>query len=178
MTPSSPEPATAELQRVFDLEAIQSLKARYCIYIDTKQWQALGALFWSDAHFDGFRSAPSGSNLNTFLSGVASLLQDSVSIHHCHMPEVRFDGQDRARAIWAMMDYVQWPQGRQPRDLADHSGFCGYGHYEEEYRREGKEWRIVHMRLTRLRIDTLPLEHPAPRRGMLSASADWLTMWP
>ncbi|NKT12177.1 nuclear transport factor 2 family protein, partial [Rhodococcus hoagii] len=30
----------------------------------------------------------------------------------------------------------------------------GYGHYVEEYRKAGDDWRIASMRLTRLRTDT------------------------
>ena len=166
--------ATDALQRLLDIEQIKSLKARYCRYIDTKQWEAMYTLFCADACFNGFGSAPPGADVSTFIKGVSTRLRDTISIHHCHMPEIRFQGRDLARGVWAMMDYVEWPAGTAPKEVPDSRGFYGYGHYEEEYRRESDAWRIAHMRLTRLRFDALPADHPAARMGILQACREWL----
>jgi hypothetical protein len=67
------------------------------------------------------------------------------------MPEIEVLGPERAQGIWAMFDYVDFAgNGDTPR-----TAFHGYGHYEEEYRREGDVWRISSMRLTRLRVDPI-----------------------
>ena len=157
-----------------DLEAICQLKARYCRFIDTKQWDGLHALFAPDARFEGLGSAPSGADLQTFVTGISTRFRDAVSIHHCHMPEIRLTGPDHARGVWAMTDYVQWPAGFVVAEVPGHPGFHGYGHYEEEYRRLSGSWRIAFLRLTRLRFDALPAGHPAPLPGRLQASPDWL----
>ena len=165
---------TESVKTLHDIQQIHSLKARYCRYLDTKQWSRLHELFCADARFDGFGSAPPGSNVETFIKGVSSRLRDCKSVHHCHMPELRFLDNTIARGVWAMMDYVEWPPGVNPKEAPESRGFYGYGHYEEEYRREGDTWRVAIMRLTRLRIDPLPADHSAPRKGMLSATPSWL----
>ena len=157
-----------------DLAAIGALKARYCRFIDLKRWAELEALFTADARFEGLGSAPDGAGPAEFVRGIAARFRDATSVHHCHMPEVAMTGPDEARGIWAMMDYVQWPPGAVVAEAPGHLGFRGYGHYEEEYRRTAGGWRIAFLRLTRLRIEALPSDHPPPRPGRMAASADWL----
>lgn len=162
-------------QRLGDLENIKRLKARYCRLLDTKQWPQLQSLFASDCSFEGFGSAPSGSDVATFLQGVSTRLADCITIHHCHMPEIDFLEATHARGIWAMMDYLEWPAGFSPRELSGQQrGFFGYGYYEEEYRKVDGCWMFSFLRLTRQRIDPLPANHPAPMKGLLSPSVGWL----
>ncbi len=163
------------VQQLLDLEQIKQLKARYCRFIDTKQWRRLRALFTDETRFEGLGSAPTGSDANTFVEGISTRLRDAVSIHHCHMPEIVFTGPATARGVWAMMDYLEFPEGTSPREVPGHRGFYGFGHYEEEYRKHGGEWKISFLRLTRLRIDPLADDRPASRPGLLSASEDWLS---
>jgi len=161
--------------RALDLDAVHQLKARYCRFIDTKQWDRLASVFTPDARFEGLGSAPTGATVEMFVNGISTRLARVISIHHCHMPEINFLGPDRARGIWAMMDYLEWPEGEGgPKEAEGYRGFTAYGHYEEEYRRTPDGWRIAFLRLTRLRID--PLSHPAPPnpRVLLPHSPDWL----
>jgi hypothetical protein len=157
-----------------DRDAIGQLKAKYCRFIDTKRWPELRALFVEDARFEGLGSAPSGADLDTFITGISTRFRDATSVHHCHMPEIRVTGPDTARAVWAMTDYAQWPEGFAVAEVPGHPGFHGYGHYEEEYRRQGGVWRISLLRLTRLRFDALPIGHAPPRPGRLQASTNWI----
>ena len=161
-----PEPA--------DAAAIGSLKARYCRFIDTKRWAELEALFTPDARFEGLGSAPDGASPAVFVQGIAARFQHATSVHHCHMPELAVLAPGIVRGVWAMMDYVQWPHGFTVVEVPGHPGFQGYGHYEEEYRKADRHWRISFLRLTRLRFDALPAGHPAPLAGRLQASADWI----
>lgn len=157
------------------LEAIHSLKARYCRYIDTKQWEGLRSLFSADARFEGFGSAPDGADADAFVAGVSQRLREAVSIHHCHMPEIVFLSADRARGVWAMNDHLEWPEPLQLKEAPEARGFVGYGHYEEEYAREQGVWKMVFLRLTRLRIDPLNAVGAFPNTAALRrASPDWL----
>ena len=153
---------------------IHRLKARYCRFIDTKRWSDLRALFIPEARFEGLGSAPTGAGLPTFIDGISQRFRDATSVHHCHMPEIVLTGPDTARGIWAMADYVQWPEGSEVREVPGHPGFLGYGHYEEEYVRRDGVWRIAFLRLTRLRFDALPHGHPAPIPGRFQASQTWI----
>lgn len=162
-------------QTLWDMACIQQLKARYCRLIDTKQWEELRTVFASDARFEGFGSAPSGADVDIFIKGVSTRLCDVVSIHHCHMPEIVLLDASRARGVWAMMDYLEWTNGDSPHEASGSRGFCGYGHYEEEYVRDAAGWKISFLRLTRLRIDPLPATQPEVRPVALKASIGWLS---
>jgi hypothetical protein len=162
------------MQRWLDLEEIRALKARYCRFIDTKQWAALRGLFTDEARFEGFGSAPDGANADAFVRGVSERLRDAVSVHHCHMPEIVLLDDDTARGVWAMADRLEWPGPIALREAPQACGFAGFGHYEEEYRRVDGRWKMHFLRLTRLRIDLLPAAPERPRAALRAASADWL----
>jgi len=159
---------------LLSLERIRQLKARYCRFIDTKQWARLPSLFTEDCRFEGLGSAPAGADVATFVAGVSARLQNTISVHHCHMPEIAMTGPNTARGIWAMDDYVEWQDGSPVKEAPGHRGFRGFGHYEEEYRSDSGEWRISFLRLARLRIDALPDDNPHALMGQRQATPDWL----
>lgn len=160
--------------RLHDILEIHALKAAYCRYVDTKQWRRLQALFTDDVVFEGFGSAPTGASLATFITGISSRFEKAVTVHHCHLPELAFNGPDQARGIWAMMDVVDLGDHGRPIEAPDHRGYIGHGHYEDGYRRESGRWKFSFKRLTRLRLDPLPLDYPRGRADLLPATPDWL----
>jgi uncharacterized protein (TIGR02246 family) len=129
-----------------ELEEIRRLKARYFRHLDRKEWVELAQVFTADAHMDadGFTS----TGRDEIVAFLRRVLADTRTVHHGHMPEIDLDG-DTARGIWAMEDYVEFGAHDPPK------GLRGYGHYEEEYRREDGTWRIANLRLVRLRVDLL-----------------------
>ncbi len=167
--PTGAEPVTTEPARVDDLEEIKRLKARYCRYLDTKQWAALRALFADDAVFDGFRSAPTGSGPDQFVAGGSSRLADAITVHQCHLPDIVFLDEDTARGTWAMHDYLEWPDRPGPD-----RGYYGYGYYEEEYRRVDGVWKMAVLRLRRQRAVPLSDDHPPLLDLPIGPTTDWL----
>ena len=163
-----------DTQRLLDIEDIKQLKARYCRYIDTKQWHLLPSLFTSDVRFDGFASAPSGSDGNAFVRGVSSRLGSAVTMHHCHTPDLVFLAPDQARGVWAMADYMEWPEPIGLPDAPQARGMYGFGHYEEAYRRTEVGWRIAHLRLRRMRLIALADDLPRQVGPVSPAGIDWL----
>ena len=73
-----------------------------------------------------------------------------------------------------MEDFVEWQDGGSVKEAPGAKGFRGYGHYEEEYRKDGGQWKIRFLRLTRLRIDPVPADAPPARAGVCQASPDWM----
>jgi len=128
-----------------DLEAIKQLKARYCRTMDTKDWQAMRALFADDVRVD---TTESGGNVITgadeFMRFLREAIGDVTTVHHCHMPEIDLTSPTRATGVWAMEDMLRWPDGTEMH---------GYGHYHETYEKQADTWRIASSRLTRLRTD-------------------------
>src|SRR3954449_7137063 len=123
-----------------DIEAIKQLKARYFRLMDTKQWDRWREQFTADCRYDG-TSRPY-QNADEFVAGTSEKLRDAVTIHQGHMPEIVLSGPTTARGIWAMLDWVEFPEARDAGGSASH-GFVGYGHSEEEYRKEGDTWKIA-----------------------------------
>lgn len=171
----SPDSIIDGVELLLQIERIKQLKARYCRFVDTKQWGALRALFTPDARFEGLGSAPSGADLDKFIDGISTRFVEVTSIHHCHMPEIKFTTPSLARGVWAMMDYVDFPIGVEVKEVPGHRGFFGYGHYEEEYERVGATWFISFLRLTRIRFDAVPVASPLPIAGMFKVSTNWLS---
>ena len=132
-----------------DRDAICEVKARYCRFLDTKQWDAWGGLFTEDFVLD--TSAAGGPPAITGRDAAVAMVRGSIetahTAHQVHTPEITITG-DRAEAIWAMQDRVVFDNGH---------GITGYGHYTETYVKQGGQWRIASSKLTRLHIDmTMP----------------------
>ncbi len=143
------------LDRLEAIAAIHALKARYFRCMDTKDWAGLETVFAPDLVAD-FRAATNTDDESQLTHGAAAyvaklapILQDVVTVHHGHMPEIVIESADAARGVWAMEDKL-WPQ---PSSQLPFRMLHGYGHYHERYVRLDGEWRIAEITLTRLRVD-------------------------
>jgi uncharacterized protein (TIGR02246 family) len=128
-----------------DLEAIRQLKARYFRTMDTKDWQGMRRVFADDLVMD--TTAAGGSVIqgaDEFMAYLAGALDNAITVHHGHMPEIQFTGPTTAAGIWALQDTIVWPNGDR---------MVGYGHYHETYEKVEGEWKIKSSRLTRLHVD-------------------------
>ena len=129
-----------------DLEAIKRLKARYFRTMDTKDWAGMRGVFADDVVVD---TTDSGGNVisgaDEFMAFLEPVLQDVVTVHHGHMPEIELTSPTTARGTWAMEDMLRYADGNEMH---------GYGHYHETYEKRDGEWRIKTSTLTRLRSDT------------------------
>jgi hypothetical protein len=117
--------------------------------MDTKQWGSWRALFTDSAefYFDDM-TEPAVIGADQFVEMVSQQLNDSVTVHQGHMPELTFVDDRHATGIWAMFDWVDG-SARGAMQLV------GYGHYHESYvKGDDGTWRIEKLRLTRLRTDT------------------------
>ena len=138
------EPDTAAL---LEIEAIKQLKARYCRYLDTKDWTA-----WRDIFTDDFVSdtADSGGTViagaDEFVAYIRKTLgkPSQPTVHQVHAPEIELTSATTARGVWALHDVVR---------LAPGLNLNGYGHYHEIYEKVDGQWRIKTSKLTRLRVD-------------------------
>jgi hypothetical protein len=143
------------VDRMQAIEEIKQLKARYFRCMDTKDWAGFEKVFSADAVMDmrgEMRDGTTeGDGLVEGAPAIAQFVRGAVdavtTVHHGHMPEIELTGPDTARGVWAMEDMLRWPPGGPIAELH------GYGHYHEEYTRVDGEWRIAHIKLTRLRVD-------------------------
>jgi len=130
-----------------DIDAITQLKARYCRFLDVKDWTAWRDLFTDD--FVGDTSEAGGQKIEGADAFVAFVHRNLGSprrktVHQVHAPEIELLSPSTARGIWALEDFVR---------LAPGLDMHGYGHYHETYEKGDGQWRIKSSKLTRLRED-------------------------
>lgn len=140
------DPSTDELQRLLDIHEITQLKARYCRFVDTKDWDAFGAQLVDDYYFDSDGGILEGRD--AVVAMVKRALGTAMTIHQVHNPEITFTGPDDASAIWPMYDYVILAED------GDQFVLHGYGYYLEDYVRTRDGWRLQRCEERRLRVDT------------------------
>jgi uncharacterized protein (TIGR02246 family) len=134
-----------------EIEQIKKLKARYFRLMDMKLWEEWAEVFTEDATL---RVITMGG-LEVFWEGRqqivtnnSSTLKDVITVHQGHMPEIEMTSEATATGIWAMSDYLVFPNGT----------LNGAGHYHEEYVKEDGQWKIKSLLLTRLREEWQPKE--------------------
>jgi hypothetical protein len=139
---------------VSDIEALRNLKARYCRFADTKQWDHMAALFTDDGVMRFYDVG--GILTNTVVAGdiaetIGGRVGDGQPIHHVFSHELELTGADQASGIWAMEDLIFHDTDAHPE--APFAVMHGFGHYHETYRKVDGHWRISTVDLTRVRLD-------------------------
>jgi 3-phenylpropionate/cinnamic acid dioxygenase small subunit len=139
---------SAPLDRLADVEEIQSLKARSLRALDARDWSDWRALFTADAVID-----------DVPVDEVAAVADGrpaaTRSVHHAHMPEIHLEADDEAGGVWSTFTQVV-PTDGEPIANQD------FGNCVDRYRREAGTWRIASVRNSYLRRDRLTDEQ-APR---------------
>ena len=130
-----------------EIEAIKQLKARYCRYLDTKQWDDWRKLFTDDFVSD---TSPAGGRLITGADEFVAYVRNALgkpsqpTAHQVHAPEIELTSATTATGVWALEDVVR---------LAPAVNLNGRGHYHETYEKVGGQWLIKTSTLTRLRAE-------------------------
>jgi len=148
---NSPDP----LRTLLELEALRSLKGRYCRLLDTRDFTAWRALFRDDLRVRLAISAPrpdappelTYDDADEFVARVTASLTGAATVHHCHTPELALTSATTATGIWAMEDRLFYP-GRHR--------VLGTGHYHETYVKDGDRWLIASLELTRTYLEFVP----------------------
>lgn len=142
---TDPNGGELSVEGLLEIEAIKQLKARYCRYLDTKDWAAWRGIFADDFLSD---TAESGGKViagaDEFVSFTRKGLRNQATVHQVHAPEIELTSATTARGVWALEDVVRFGSG---------VNLHGYGHYQETYEKIDGQWRIKSSKLTRLRED-------------------------
>jgi len=158
-------------ERLWEIEQIKQLKARYFRFLDTRRWKDIRGLFtddfvWYEVAGDGKK--PRWASADAFITWVSGAYDPDkvMSVHQGKMPEIELTSDTTARGIWEMSDWVDYPQ--------KHAHY-GWGYYYDEYAkgRDGA-WRIKSTHLVRLRDDQVP-PSPEANKEYPRALAPW---WP
>ena len=148
-----------DIEMLLAREAIKETKARYCRLLDTKQWGEWGDVFTDDMEMDvsdDVADIPGAATLVKGRETVVNQTRDIISagtyMHHVHSPEITFVSDTEARVIWAMEDFITFPD-HTPAPFKSQRAF---GHYHETYRLDGGQWRIARLKLERQFKDITP----------------------
>ena len=129
------------------IESIKQLKARYCRYLDAKDWATWRSIFTDDFVSD---TAEAGGRLITGADDFVAFTRRNIgrptqaTAHQVHTPEIDLTSATTARGVWALQDVVRFGPGVT---------LVGYGHYHETYENIAGRWLIKSSKLTRLRED-------------------------
>lgn len=129
------------------IEAIKRLKARYCRYLDAKDWAAWRSVFTDDFASD---TSEAGGTVIVGADDFVAFTRRALgrpaqrTAHQVHAPEIELTSPATARGVWALQDVVRFGPGVT---------LVGFGHYHETYESIAGEWFIKSSKLTRLRED-------------------------
>jgi hypothetical protein len=147
---------TATVDMAAELEAIRTVKARYCRFLDTKDADGLRSIIAPDVVMEvdlavstegqDPMTAPPYVGANAVISDVFAILAGVATVHHCHTSEIELTSETTAAGIWAMEDRLYFPDGRE---------LHGAGHYHETYEKNDGTWRIKTLHLTRTLMEFL-----------------------
>jgi hypothetical protein len=129
------EELRAAVGELRDIEAIKTLKARYCHLVDAGRWDELAELWTEDATCDyGFFGAYDGRDeiVNRFFRELVASAS-SFNAHMVHNPLIELDG-DRAKGTW----YLTAQTTNQPSNRA----VWVMGLYRDEFERIDGSWKI------------------------------------
>ena len=138
-----------DLKQLTAFEEIRLVKARYCRFIDTQQWESFARLFAHDASLTFYEVGGSVlhrfTDLERFLASTIETLSNARSIHQVHNSEIQLSTAGSASAIWSMEDRISYTDG-VPRSFRRLHGF---GHYYETLQFTNGKWLIKTLELKR-----------------------------
>ncbi|HSW12726.1 MAG TPA: nuclear transport factor 2 family protein [Solimonas sp.] len=144
----------SDMQLIKDYIDLCAAQARYCRFLDTKDWDAYRELLTEDYELD--ISEGTGIPLIVGRDQAITTIRASVgaakTVHQVHNPEIRVNG-DEAQATWALQDRLVFS--------SDRPAITGYGHYHQRWVRRNGEWKLAALRLTRLLLEMQPPAKPA-----------------
>lgn len=140
-------------------DQVRTSKARYCRFVDTKQWDAFSALFVAAPEILVYDATDqlivSFDARDAYVEACRGYLEGAQSSHQVHNDELAQVSDTEIRAIWSMEDCVIFPEadaGATPRPARHH----GYGHYHETWVLEDGAWLIARIELRRTILEITP----------------------
>ena len=126
------------LEDLLEIEAIRQLKMRYCLGLDSKDWELYRSCFADSARLGGGvpgsdLAAPQLVGPDEWVASVVRTVGTLKTLHTIHGSIVEITGPHSARGLW---QYTQRGWGRTG------------GYYTEEYAKEDGAWKITSMLIT------------------------------
>ena len=138
------------MESLIEIERIKQLKSRYFRFLDCKQWDDWKTCFSSDfsAVYEGPHPDIEFHSAEELVEQNRQMLSDVSTVHQGHTSEITLTSAETATGIWSMYDRVELVG----------AAFEGWGYYHEQYRKVDGDWKISHIRLSRLKVSPLRME--------------------
>jgi hypothetical protein len=130
--------SVSRVEDLLEIEAIRSLKARYCLAVDSKDWALFRSCFAEDARLGGGLPGSGSGEPNLvgpdeWVAGVAATVGTVKTLHTVNAAIIEITGPASARGLW---QYTQRGWGRTG------------GYYTETYTKLDGAWKIASMQIT------------------------------
>lgn len=140
-------------------EQVRVAKARYCRFVDTKQWEAFSTLFVAAPEILVYDLADqlivSFDSRDAYVAACQGYLVGAHSSHQVHNDELTQVSDTEISAVWSMEDCVIFPEADASAD-ARPARHHGYGHYHETWVLEDGAWLIARIELRRTILEITP----------------------
>lgn len=138
-----------QLETILAIEEIKSLMARRCRALDAHDWDGYRACHTVDCVSLALRGETDPvRGRENMVATLRGLVEDKLTVHHVHTPEIRVLTDSTAEGTWAMEDMLWWEEDGRPAWLH------GYGRYFDTYAKVDGTWYFSSRRLDRFRVDT------------------------
>lgn len=152
--PATP-PAMSAADRLWAIEEIHQLKARYIRCLDLKDWVCWEGVFAPTFHFKNGNTEWHGPKEMIEATHPTGLFDRVKTVHHAHMPEIEIVSPTTARGIWSADFFHYYPkEGAAPLG----SEIVSPGHwnrvealYYDTYVKIGGRWFIQSEEIRTLR---------------------------
>lgn len=131
------------VERLLAIEAIKTLRARYCRFLDTKDWDGLRTTLSPDIRLDlpSLREQGGLRGIEAFIDLVTQWFAVAPSLHANSLPEIDILSSCDAVGIWAQEHFL--PARYRPTIHHGH----GYGYSHDRYECVDGRWRIASITL-------------------------------
>ena len=123
----------SDIEQLLAIEEIKLLKARRDRAADTKDWALYEALHAPD-HVSENGDYGRWTSAAEMIANTRKSMENLVTMHHSHTPEIEFESPTVARCIWAMEGMSFWQQGDREH------WFQAFGHYFETCEKRSDRW--------------------------------------
>ena len=123
----------AGIEKLMALEEIKRLKAQRDRAADTKDWALYESLHAPD-HVSENGDYGRMTSAAEMIAFTRKSMENLITMHHSHTPEIEFDTPTSARCVWAMEGMSFWKLGKE-----DH-WFQAFGHYFETCEKREGRW--------------------------------------
>lgn len=143
-------------------DEIRELMARYVRHADEKNWSLLASLFIPNGVFMPLDVEGVPLIVMEGREHIADTISNSVgaatAIHHLFSYEISVSGDDKAKGVFSMEDYLIRPESEilpqtSHGNIPAFRTLRGYGHYHGDFVKLDGVWHIEKLIQTRIKLD-------------------------